>query len=128
MKYSDNMNKMIKEHNAMKAWHENMAKGAATQLQDHIKAASWHDSQTSLIKGMITEVPLDPETKSSASIPTGSYSASTPSSSKPSAQEVPLDPKTVKKSDLVETLTSFEEEFGKFDMSVEDIASFLLAK
>lgn len=128
MKYSDNMNRMIKEHNAMKAWHENMAKGAATQLQDHIKAASWHDSQTSLIKGMITEVPLDPETKPSASIPTGSYNSSTPSSSAPSAKEVPLDPKTVKKSDLVETLTSFEEEFGKFDMSVEDIASFLLAK
>jgi hypothetical protein len=128
MKYTENMSKMIEDHASMKSWHENMAKSAATQMQDHIKAASWHDSQSNLIKGMITEVPLDPEKKPASSIPAGSYSASTPSSPKPAATEVPLDPKTVKKSDLVTVLSSFEEEFGKFDMSVEDIASFLLAE
>lgn len=126
MKYTQSMNKMIEDHVSMKSWHENMAKSAATQMQDHIKAAAWHDSQSNLIKGMV-EVPLDPENKPAASIPAGSYSANTPSSPKPSANEVPLDPKTVKKSDLVAALSSFEEEFGKFDMSVEDIASFLLA-
>ena len=123
------MEKMAQDHSAMKAWHEGMAKAAATQLQDHIKAASWHESQTDLIKGMLNEVPLDPE-KKVTSIPT-SGSAQTPTSGSgksPSAKEVPLDPDSVKKGDLVAILKSHEEEFGSFDMSVEDIASFLLAE
>lgn len=130
MKYSDNMKKMADDHGSMKSWHETMAKAAATQMQDHMKAASWHDSQAAMIKGMINEIPLDPETKPSASIPTGSY-APTPSSATPASpatQNVALDPDTVKKSDLVAILSEYQKEFGSFDMSVEDIASFLLAK
>jgi hypothetical protein len=112
----------------MKSWHETAAKTAAEQMQDHIKAAAWHNSQVDIIKGMINEVPLDPEKKVS-SVPTaGSASTPTSGAGKTSGtKEIPLDPKTVKKSDLVTALSSFEEEFGKFDMSVEDIASFLLA-
>ena len=129
MNYSENMNKMAKEHTSMKSWHEEMAKSAATQMQDHMKAASWHESQSNMIKGMINEVPLDPE-KKSTSIPV-SGSAPTPTSgvgfSAPT-KEVALDPETVKKSDLVAILKSHEEEFGSFDMSVEDIANFLLAE
>jgi hypothetical protein len=126
------MKKMAEDHGSMKSWHETMAKAAATQMQDHMKAASWHDSQAAMIKGMINEIPLDPETKPSASIPTGSYaptpSASTPSSPMTSPQNVSLDPDTVKKSDLIAILSDYQKEFGSFDMSVEDIASFLLAK
>ena len=129
MKYTENMSKMIEDHASMKSWHENMAKSAATQMQDHIKAASWHDSQSNLIKGMITEVPLDPEKKTSGIPTAGSASTPTSGAGKTSpTKEVPLDPKTVKKGDLVEMLSQHEEQFGKFDMPVEDIASFLLAE
>lgn len=125
----DNMKKMVSDHTAMKSWHETAAKTAAEQMQDHIKAAAWHDSQVNLIKGMINEVPLDPEKKTS-SIPTaGTASAPTSGAGKTSpTKEVPLDPKTVKKGDLVEILSEHEEQFGKFDIPVEDIANFLLAE
>lgn len=127
MKY--NIEKMIEDHDAMKSWHENMAKAAATQLQDHIRAANWHESQSSLIKGMMNDVPLDPE-KKVATIPTSGSATAPTSGSGMSAptKEVPLDPDAVKKSELIAILKSHEEEFGSFDMSVEDIASFLLAK
>lgn len=125
----DNMKKMVSDHTAMKSWHETAAKTAAEQMQDHIKAAAWHDSQVNLIKGMISEVPLDPEKKVSGIPTAGSASAPTSGAGKTSpTKEVPLDPKTVKKSDLVEILSEHEEQFGKFDMPVEDIASFLLAE
>ena len=123
----DNMKKMINDHVTMKSWHETSAKAAAEQMQDHIKAAAWHDSQVNMIKGMITEVPLDPEKKMSG-IPSAG-SASTPTSrmkEKAGAKEVPLDPKTLKKNDLVEMLLGHESEYGKFDIPVEEVANFLL--
>jgi hypothetical protein len=123
----DNMKKMINDHVTMKSWHETSAKAAAEQMQDHIKAAAWHDSQVNMIKGMITEVPLDPEKKMSG-IPSAG-SASTPTSrmkEKAGAREVPLDPKTLKKNDLVEMLLGHEDEYGKFDIPVEEVANFLL--
>ena len=46
----DNMKKMVSDHNAMKSWHETSAKAAAEQMQDHIKAAAWHDSQVNMIR------------------------------------------------------------------------------
>ena len=127
MKY--NMEKMIEDNTAMKNWHENMAKASAEAMQDHIKAAAWHNSQSDLLKGMMNEVPLDPE-KKVTSIPTAG-SASTPTSGAGKtapAKEVALDPESVKKSDLVSILKSHEAEFGSFDMSAEDIANFLLAE
>ena len=125
----DNMKKMVSDHNSMKSWHETAAKTAAEQMQDHIKAAAWHGSQVDIIKGMINEVPLDPEKKTSGIPAAGSASTPTSGAGKTSpTKEVPLDPKTVKKGDLVEMLSQHEEQFGKFDMPVEDIASFLLAE
>jgi hypothetical protein len=125
----DNMKKMVSDHTAMKSWHESAAKTAAEQMQDHVKAAAWHSSQVDIIKGMIQEVPLDPEKKSSSIPAAGSASTPTSGAGKTSpTKEVPLDPKTVKKGDLVEMLSQHEEQFGKFDMPVEDIASFLLAE
>lgn len=125
----DNMKKMVSDHTAMKSWHETAAKTAAEQMQDHIKAAAWHDSQVNMIKGMINEVPLDPEKKVNGIPTAGSASAPTSGAGKTSPKkEVPLDPQTVKKSELVEILSQHEDQFGKFDMPVEDIASFLLAE
>lgn len=126
MKNQNNIEKMITDHDAMKSWHETMAKSAAETMQDHIKAAAWHSSQGDLLKGMM-EVPLDPEKKVST-IPT-SGSAEPPVSgagyTSPS-KEVPLDPQVVKKSDLVEILKDHVTEYGSFNMSVEDIADVIL--
>jgi hypothetical protein len=123
----NNMEKMVEDHGAMKNWHDNMAKSAASAMQDHIKAAAWHDSQMNLIKGMLNEVPLDPE-KKVTSIPTAG-SAPTPTSGNgmsPGSKEVPLDPATVKKSDLVAVLNDYAKEHGNFDMDVDAIANFLI--
>jgi hypothetical protein len=125
MKY--NMEKMAKDHQAMKSWHETMAKSSAESMQDHIKAAAWHESQTDMIKGMMSEVPLDPE-KKVTSIPTAG-SASTPTSGAGKtapANEVPLDPNTVKKSDLIAILEEHTALHGGFDMEVDAIANFLI--
>lgn len=125
MKY--NIEKMIQDHNSMKNWHETMAKSAADTMQDHIKAAAWHESQSDLIKGMMNEVPLDPEKKVNT-IPT-SGSASTPQSGSgmtSPTKEVPLDPATVKKSDLVSILSDHVAKYGDFDMDIDTIANFLI--
>lgn len=127
MNFNENISKMIDDHQGMKTWHELMAKSSAEAMQDHIKAASWHESQMNLIKAM-KEVPLDPETKKTT-IPAGTYTP-TPSSggSKPSEKQVPLDPETVKKGDLIDLLKAHTEQYGEFDMDVETIANFLLNK
>lgn len=123
----NNMEKMVEDHGAMKDWHEGMAKFAASMMQDNIRAAAWHDSQMNLIKGMMNEVPLDPE-KKVATIPT-SGSAEPPTSGaglKSPTQQVPLDPANVKKSELVAVLSTYAKEHGDFDMDVEAIANFLI--
>jgi hypothetical protein len=125
MNFNDNFKKMLQDHNAMKSWHEGMAKASADSMQDHIKAAAWHESQANLIKGM-TEVPLDPEEKKTTIPAGGGSSTSTPSSKKPASNEVPLDPKTLKKSDLVTLLSEHVAEHGEFDMDIETIANFLI--
>lgn len=124
MKY--NIDKMVQDHDAMKSWHENMAKAAAETMQDHIKAAAWHSSQGDIIKAMMNEVPLDPEKKVTG-IPTAG-SAETPTSGAGKTaptKEVALDPE-VKKADLVAILRDHTEQYGDFDMEVEAIAKFLL--
>lgn len=124
MKY--NIDKMVQDHDAMKSWHENMAKAAAETMQDHIKAAAWHNSQADLIKAMMNDVPLDPE-KKVTSIPTAG-SAETPTSGAGKtapAKDMPLDPE-VKKADLISILKDHAEQYGEFDMEVEAIAKFLL--
>jgi hypothetical protein len=125
MKY--NFGKMVEDHDAMKSWHEGMAKSAADSMQDHIKAAAWHASQSDLVKAMMNEVPLDPEKKVS-SIPTaGSAPTPTSGSGKTSpTKEVPLDPATVKKADLVAILQEHADLYGDFDMEIEAIANFLI--
>lgn len=126
VKMKNNIDKMVEDHNQMRDWHEAMAKSAADMMQDHIKAATWHASQGELIKAMMNEVPLDPD-KKVTSIPTaGGAPTPTSGSGKTSpTKELPLDPE-VKKADLISVLKSHEEQFGKFDVDVESIASFLI--
>lgn len=121
-----NVEKMVEDHKAMVSWHETMAKAAAETMQDHIKAAAWHNSQSDMIKGMMNEVPLDPE-KKVTSIPTAG-SAPTPTSGNgmnAPTKEVPLDPATVKKS-LISILEEHAAVHGDFDMELEAIANFLI--
>lgn len=122
----NNIEKMVQDNQAMKVWHETMAKASADAMQDHIKAAAWHDSQSNMLKGMI-EVPLDPEEKKTT-IPAGNYSATpTPKGGMSSpTKEVPLDPSTVKKADLIALLSDHAEHFGDFDMEIDAIADFLI--
>jgi hypothetical protein len=129
MSYTNNMKKMVTDHDSMKTWHDGMAKSAADSMQDHIKAAAWHAAQADMLKGMINDVPLDPE-KKSTSIPT-SGAAPTPTSGAgytSPEKEVPLDPSTVKKSDLISVLSQHAKEHGDFDMDIESIANFLMAE
>jgi hypothetical protein len=124
MKY--NIDKMVQDHDAMKSWHEDMAKTAAETMQNHIKAAAWHNSQADIMKSMMNDIPLDPE-KKVTSIPTAG-SADTPTSGAGKTaptKEVALDPE-IKKSDLVAILTEHAAQYGEFDMEVEAIAKFLL--
>jgi hypothetical protein len=124
MKY--NIDKMVQDHDAMKSWHEGMAKSAAETMQDHIKAAAWHNSQADIMKSMMNDIPLDPE-KKVTSIPTAG-SADTPTSGAGKTaptKEIALDPE-VKKSDLVAILSEHAAQYGEFDMEVEAIAKFLL--
>lgn len=125
MKY--NIEKMVQDHEAMKSWHEGMAKTAAESMQDHIKAAAWHTSQGDIVKSIMNDIPLDPE-KKVTTIPT-SGSAPTPTSGAgktAATQEIALDPDTVKKSDLVDILKQHTAEYGDFDMDIDTIANFLI--
>jgi hypothetical protein len=125
MKY--NMEKMIEDNTAMKNWHENMAKASAEAMQDHIKAAAWHNSQSDLLKGMMNEVPLDPEKKVSSIPMAGSAPTPTSGSGKTApTKEVGLDPDTVKKSDLIAVLKEHAEQIGNLDADVDAIANFLM--
>lgn len=124
MKY--NIEKMVQDHDAMKSWHENMAKAAADSMQDHIKAAAWHNSQADLIKSMLNDVPLDPEKKVTSIPAAGSAQTPTSGAGKTAPKkDLPLDPE-VKKADLVAILSEHAEQYGDFDMDVEAIAKFLL--
>ena len=125
---NNNIEKMVNDHNQMKNWHEEMAKSSAEMMQNHIKAANWHDSQANLIKGMMNEVPLDPEKKVNTIPTAGSAQPPTSGSGKTApAKQVALDPETVKKSDLTSILNSHVAEYGSFDMDVDTIVSFLMA-
>ena len=116
----DNVEIAKKGHDSMKAWHENMAKS-------HEIAAAWHASQSEDLSKAMNEIPLDPE-KMVTRMPEngGPQPATTGMGSSSAAQEVPLDAQVVKKSDLVDILKDHVNEFGSFNMSVEDIADIIL--
>lgn len=115
----DDASSLKKKHEAMKAWHANIA-------EQHSIAAEWHQNQAESLSKAMINVPLDPE-KKVTTIPgrdTGSTSSS--GGSAPSATEIPLDP--VKKSDLEDILRQHEEEFGPLKQSIEEIVKHLLGE
>lgn len=107
------------QHDSMKAWHSNMA-------QQHAIAAEWHSDQSELLSKAMVNIPLDPEKRVTSLGGEKGGSTGQPSTATPRATEVPLDP--AKKMDLVEILSSHQEEFGAFDKSVEEIVEYIIGK
>ena len=125
----DNAEVMINQHSFLKKKNDDMAKAAFAQMKEFVETASYHQGQIDMLSKSVKDVTFMLTTKPAASI-TGSDTGSTsePASSKPSAQEVPLDPEQVRKSSLIETLQAHEAAYGTFDIDVDVIASFLMAK
>lgn len=116
----DNVETIKKGHDSMRSWHENMAKA-------HETAAAWHANQSDDLSKAMNEVPLDPEKRVVRMPENGGQQPATSGAGKTSpTQEVPLDPQSVKKVDLVDILKDHVNEFGSFNMSVEDIADIIL--
>lgn len=125
----DNAEAMINQHSFLKKKNDEMAKAAFAQMKEFVETASYHQGQIDMLSKSVKDVTFMLTTKPAASI-IGSDTGSTsePASSKPSAQEVPLDPEQVRKSSLIETLQAHEAAYGTFDIDVDVIASFLMAK
>lgn len=130
----DNAEQMASQHSFLKEMHDRMAKAAFEQMKEHIVASEYHSKQYETLEKAVRDVTfMMRETKQQ--VP-GSDTGSTgqPASSAPSAIEPKDDsPVEVVKSeeqfsDLINLLKKHEEEFGKFDIDVEIIANFLMAK
>jgi len=111
----DNAEKMVDQHKFL--------------LKEALRAAAYHQEQIDVLSKAVKDVTFM-LTESSQSLP-GSDTGSTgqPASSAPQAKEVDGDgqPESVKK-DLVQSLKQHEDKHGKFDIDVETIADFLMAK
>lgn len=108
----DNVQVVKRKHDAMKAWHEDMAKS-------HLTAAEWHAEQSDELGKAMKEVPLNPEKKQGANIGTRGTSTDSPDPAAPAPTKVPLDP--VKKADLIQILKDHVEEYGDFELTPEEI-------
>lgn len=126
----DSAEAMINQHSFLKNKNEEMAKVAFAQMREFIEAASYHQQQIDTLSKAVKDVTfMLSETKKA--IPTNDGgSTSEPASATPMAEEVNGDAKveSVRKSELVSLLKQHEAEFGEFDVDVELIASFLMAK
>ena len=108
----DNVQIVKRKHDAMKAWHEDMAKS-------HQQAAEWHAEQSDELGKAMKEVPLNPEERSGQVYGTRGSSTDKPDAPAPAATKVPLDP--VKKADLIQILADHVEEYGDLGLSPEEI-------
>lgn len=111
----DNAEKMVDQHKFL--------------LKEALRAAAYHQEQIDVLSKAVKDVTFM-LTESSQSLP-GSDTGSTgePASTAPKALEPKDDSpvETVKK-DLVDILKQHEDKHGKFDIDVETIADFLMAK
>lgn len=130
----DNAEQMARQHSFLKEMHDRMAKAAFDQMKEHIVASEYHGKQYETLEKAVRDVTfMLTETKQTAA---GSDTGSTgeAASSAPRAIEPKDDsPVEVVKSDgqyddLIALLKQHESEFGKFDIDVEVIANFLMAK
>jgi hypothetical protein len=108
----DNVQIVKRKHDAMKAWHEDMAKS-------HQLAAEWHAEQSEELGKAMKEVPLDPEERSGQVYGTRGSSTDQPDKAAPAPTKIPMDP--VKKADLVQILTDHIDEYGDLGMSPQEI-------
>lgn len=118
---------------------ENMVLRHQFLLKEALAAAAYHQEQIDLLSKAIKDVTYMVTEQTSSISGSDAGSTSEPASSAPAA----LDPKDdampeliqgngigfdAKKADLVNILKEHEAEFGTFDIDVETIASFLMAK
>lgn len=115
----DNAQIVKKKHDAMKAWHEEMAKS-------HAIAAEWHGEQSEEFAKAMNEVPLNPEQKPAPKAGAKGSSTDSPDSTPTPSTSVPLDP--MKKADLIQILQDHIDEFGGIGAKPEDIANILLGE
>ncbi len=113
----DNAQVVKRKHDAMKAWHEDMAKS-------HQLAAEWHAEQSEEFAKAMNEVPLNPEQKPAPKAGARGSSTDAPDSTPTPSTNLPLDP--MKKADLIQILNDHIAEFGSIGANPEDIASILL--
>ena len=118
---------------------ENMVLRHQFLLKEALAAAAYHQEQIDLLSKAIKDVTYMVTEQTSSISGSDAGSTSEPASSAPAA----VDPKDdampeliqgngigfdAKKADLVNILKEHEAEFGTFDIDVETIASFLMAK
>jgi len=115
----DNAQVVKRKHDAMKAWHEDMAKS-------HMIAAEWHAEQSEEFAKAMKEVPLDPEQKPAPQSGARGTSTDAPDATPTPSTSLPLDP--MKKSDLIQILNDHVAEFGSIGIKPEDIADILLGE
>jgi hypothetical protein len=128
----DSAETMINQHSFLKNKNEEMAKAAFTQMKEFVEAAAYHQQQIDVLGKAVKDVTfMLTETKTTLS---GSDSGSTGegSSSSTPVSDFVDDGKeekvTVRKADLINSLKAHESQFGSFDIDVNVIADFLMAK
>lgn len=125
----DSAEEMARQHKFLKNMHEEMSKSLFDQMREHISAAQYHEQQAEKLEKAVKDVTfmLETSTRGVGGSDSGS-TAETTSTATPTADSThgPSDP--VKKADLMNVLKAHAEEYGDFDMDIESIANFLLAK
>jgi hypothetical protein len=128
----DNAEAMINQHSFLKNKNEEMAKAAFTQMKEFVEAASYHQQQIDVLGKAIKDVTfMLTETKTTLSgSDGGSTSEGTSPAPSPSTAFGDGDPEkvAVRKADLISSLKAHEDQFGSFDINVDVIADFLMAK
>jgi hypothetical protein len=118
---------------------ENMVLRHQFLLKEALAAAAYHQEQIDLLSKAIKDVTYMVTEQTSSISGSDAGSTSEPASSAPTAVDLKDDamPELIqgngigfdaKKADLVNILKEHEAEFGTFDIDVETIASFLMAK
>jgi hypothetical protein len=129
----DNAEAMINQHSFLKKKNDDMAKAAFAQMKEFVETASYHQSQIDMLSKAVKDVTFMLNTKPAASL-AGSDTGSTgegSSSSTPVSNFVDdgkEEKVTVRKADLINSLKAHESQFGSFDIDVNVIADFLMAK
>lgn len=127
----DNAEAMINQHSFLKKKNDDMAKAAFAQMKEFVETASYHQGQIDMLSKAVKDVTFMLNTKPTASLAgsdTGSTGAASSSAPAPKTDFGDGDPEQVRKSSLIETLQAHEAAYGTFDIDVDVIASFLMAK